>query len=151
MGWIAEVRRYGEERQNLIQLRHSLDDLGRRMSDETAGLKTKSDAFQKAISTYGHEADLILSEIAEMETRQAIIRAQRWRVPIPQRPYGNRGQDTDFWEWSVAHGLYYLTDHGLREVRKMVHDEREMLSRPIITWAALAISVISLIVSALKP
>lgn len=151
MEWFQEIWRYGDERQRLIQLKHQLTDLSEQMRRTTSGLKTRSEAFQSAISEYGYEADLILSEIAEIETGQALRRAEKWRVPIPKRPFSEYGQDTDFWEWSSAHGRYYLTDFGLREVRKMVHDEREMMSRPVLSWAALGISVISLIVAALKP
>lgn len=51
----------------------------------------------------------------------------------------------------IVHGRYYLTEEATRRIRRDVYNEREMLMKPWLTWLAVLISVISLVVSVLKP
>lgn len=151
MDWIRQTLRNNERRQELIQLRYELTRLGTELSEKTSSLKTKSEEFQKLLSEYGFEADIVMSEIEKLETEQMIERAERWKIPVPNRPYGSyEGKDDDFWKRNDLHGVYYLTNEAKQMIRRQVFEEREMLTKPILSWLALFISIISLIISLLK-
>lgn len=150
MGWLGDLKRFRDDRDKLIQLRHQRERHLERLNETTAGLKRNSNDYQIAVSDYFNTVDLVDAEIAKIETAQTLRRAEQWRIPIPQRPY-KRDEDTDFWEWHAVHGRYYLTEEAMRRVRRDVYEEREMWLKPWLSWLAVLISVVSLAVSVLKP
>ncbi|RWL49681.1 hypothetical protein [Mesorhizobium sp.] len=132
MAWVGDLKRYQDDRDTLIKLRHQRDRHLESLNETTAGLKRNSEEYQIAVSDYFSSVDLIDAEIAEIETAQMLRRAEQWRIPTPQRPY-KEAEDTDFWEWHAVHGRYYLTEEATRRIRRDVYNEREMLMKPWLT------------------
>lgn len=152
MDWIKQLLKNNERRQNLIQLKHQLNHLSNEFSARTEGLKIGSDEFQSLAASYGPDADEIISEIEQLETQRMLEKAERWSIAIPQRPYGYHNvADTNFWTKNHTHNAYYLTDEAKQIIRRQVFEEREMLTKPILSWAAIIIAVISLLVAVFKP
>lgn len=152
MDWIKKIHKNNERRYKLIQLKHELNHLSKTFFEQSEGLKTKSDEFQSLFADFGANADFIISEIEQLETQQMLEKAEYWSIAIPQRPYGSSdGMDTHFWKKNYTHHTYYLTDEGKQIIRRQVFEEREMMTKPILSWAAIVIAIISLIVAVFKP
>ncbi len=111
-----------------------------------------AEEWESANSDYFSECDLIQSQIDEIETARIIRRAKAWGVPIPPSPKWSEEPvyDDEYWDWSNIHGKYYLNAKGKALLRREAYTEMEMFYKPWLTWAALAISVISLVFSMLK-
>jgi hypothetical protein len=149
MKFLRILKARADERNDLIQLKHELDALYRRHQQETASLKSDTDEFRNAVFNYACEAGIIIAEIADIETHAMLRRCTYWRVPVPSRPYGDDNEHP-YWEWHSEHGRYYLSDVGLKELRRGIHEEWEMWSKPWLSLTAIAISVFSLAVSLLR-
>lgn len=113
-------------------------------------MKRRSHEYQEAISEFFHDLDEISSEIAEIETKQMLRRAKKWRIPVPPRPFRDK-EISDSWEWHDVHAMFYLKDTAISRIRKEVYQEWEMWSKPWLSWMAILISVTSLAVSVFKP
>lgn len=149
MGWLAEMVKYRDERLELVQLRYAIEDSFARFSEQTAGLRKRSDEYQKLLAEYSHFGDDTYAQISRIETAQAMRRARHWRVPVPQQPLGE-DQESETWEWHSAHGRYYLTDTAISRLRREAYQEWEMWSKPWLSWGAILISVTSLVISVLR-
>ncbi|ANM12458.1 MULTISPECIES: hypothetical protein [unclassified Rhizobium] len=153
MGLVAEILRRRDDRYRLAQLRFDLEDAENefRSKVQEQKLGRGTDAWDRAYFDYDTRREFVYAQIDEIETRNAIERARAWRVPIPQRPISEEPvYDDQYWSWSNPHGRYYLTDEGKLLLRREANIEMEMLFKPWLSWGALAISVISLTISALK-
>jgi hypothetical protein len=124
--------------------------LGERLSDATKGLKTDSDEFRRTLSGFGNDAALVAAEIDAIETRQVLDDAERFRIPVPHRPWNEDEQDADFWEWSTIHRTYYLTSEAKWRIRRHIYEERDMATKPLLSVIALALSFLSVIIALWK-
>ena len=145
MGWLWHLKRNSDDRQKLVQLQGELDDISKQFRTDTDHLKTNSDEYRAALGAYGNDLGLVIAQIRAIETEQMLRKTTRWRVPVPMRPYNM--EETEYWEWHQLHGRYYLTDIGLSRLQREVYHEWEMWSKPWLSWTAIAISVVSLIVA----
>lgn len=149
MGWWGDLLENNTERQAIVQLNYEIQRLSERYTADTANLKFRSNEWQEVFSRFVHEVDTIGASIAQIETEQMIRRAERWRVPIPMRPYGSE-ESTEIWIWHAPHARHYLSNVALSKYRREVYQEWEMWSKPWLSWGAIIISVISLIVAVTK-
>ncbi|TGQ12132.1 MULTISPECIES: hypothetical protein [unclassified Mesorhizobium] len=149
MNWFGDLRQCCVDRKMLTELRLERDRHLQTLHETIDGLKQNSDEYRIAVADYFASVDVVEARMAEIETAQTLRRAEKWRIPTPQRPY-KEDEHTDFWQWHAVHGRYYVTDEAMRRVRREVYEEREMFLKPWLTWFAVLISVISLAVSALK-
>jgi hypothetical protein len=150
MGWLKNLKRFRDERHQLIQLRHGIDRAEQSFREKVEGLKHADEEYQYHLGEFFHELDMLRAEIGEIETAQMQRSASEWRVPIPARPF-RKEEATDLWEWHDPHERYYLSENGLSRLRREVYQEWEMWSKPWLSWAAIAISLFSLAISVLKP
>lgn len=147
-----KLARSRDDRVRLAELEYEIEDLIKafRAEVERRGLKEGTDAYESAYSGFHNDLDLLHAEINQIQTRRLLARAASWLVPIPPRPRAAE-DDTEYWWWCRVHGTHYLTDRGRTHLRREVYQEIDLRYRQVPSWAALAISVISLVVSVLKP
>lgn len=138
----------------MAKLRFDIEALDAKFREEVAAKKLirNSDEWNLVYGEYDNDRDLLQSEIDEIETANSIRRAKAWGVPIPPRPIWSEEPvyDDNYWDWSRVHGKYYLNAEGKALLRREAYAEMEMFYKPWLTWAALAISIISLVFSILK-
>ena len=103
--------------------------------------------YQFAVSEMLAEIDPLQAELDGIETKRRLRRARKWGVPIPDRP--KSGEENDMWKLSAFHE-HVLSEQGHLFLRRETALEREIAQKPLISWAALAISVVSLSISALN-
>lgn len=144
MSWIKELLRDRDERHQLIQLGHEIEKNAQDFRESSAGLKRNSNEYHELISELDNERRLLDAEIAEIETERMLRKAHFWRVPVPRYPMDDSEQD-DNWRWHSVYGRYFLSVKALRDLRREIYQEREMWTRPYLSWTALVISVISLL------
>lgn len=149
MDWLRGWWQQRMDRQKIIQLRHEMNNLHARLNEKLEGLRPRDEEYQYHVADVFSDMDIVQADIAELETKHLQQRASYWRVPIPQRPY-KRQDDNDFWEWHDPHGRYYLSEMGMRYLRKEVHNEWEMWSKPWLSFFALGVSLLSLVISILR-
>lgn len=141
MGWFSDLKEYRDDRHALIQAHHQREAIAKRWREERPANK-RSDEYQKFLSDIAFEDEGVQAEIAEIETRQMLRRAARWRVPIPLRPY-KEDEGNEWWDLHRMHGTYYLTDRGLSHLRREAYQEWEMWTKPWLSIIAVAISMAS--------
>ncbi|MGO7077939.1 hypothetical protein ACCT03_29580 [Rhizobium johnstonii] len=149
MGWLADLKHYRDARDALIQLRHAANRLEEELSEATVGLQAHEEEFQYRLAEYFNNMETVSAEAAEIETDRIRRRAEYWQVPMPMRPYKS-GESNEFWEWHDPHHRYYISDKGHSQLRRDIHQEWEMWWKPWLSWGAVAISVLSLVISILK-
>lgn len=149
MGWLQSFGKSNEERYRLIQLRHEMDRLSNSLRNETKGLQSSSEEFGRLLGDFSNSIDLVVAEISEIETGQMLRRVEQWKIPLEPRPYSDAS--TEAWEWNRIHGRHYLTPLAMSRIRREAYQEWEMMTKPYLAWAAIAISIVSLIVSVFKP
>jgi hypothetical protein len=150
VGWLTELKRDNEAKHQIFQLQCELEDTSKAMQARTAGMKTGSDEYRQTLAEFSNDASLIIAAMKQIQTDRMLDRASRWNVAYPSPPFGT-DDDTDMWAWHPVHGRHYLTDEGLSHLRREVYREWEMWSRPWLSWGAIAISIVSLLVAIFKP
>lgn len=150
MGWIKSISRYRDERDQLIQYRHFREKLESDFKAATENLRPRDEDYQFRVGEFFAELDSVNAEIAEIETAQMKRRAGIWRIPIPGRPREDGAED-EFWTWHDVHGRYYISERGMRQLRRDIHEEWEMWWKPWLSWLALGVSLFSLAISIFKP
>ncbi|MBY5814304.1 hypothetical protein HFN60_01275 [Rhizobium leguminosarum] len=146
---LSKLVRYRDERDTLIGLRQSIDDLRDDLSAKTMGLDPRGEEYQNRLADYFTQMEIETAAIAKIETNRIRRRAENWRVPMPLRPYKPQ-ETTEFWEWHAPHHCYYISDKGHSQLRREIHQEWEMWWKPWLSWLAVAISTVSLAISILK-
>ncbi|MAY61553.1 MAG: hypothetical protein CML29_05020 [Rhizobiales bacterium] len=149
MSLIRNLRRYRDERHRLIQLGYEIEQNEREYREKSAGLKRNSEEYQKLLFDLHGERQLIDAQIAQIETEQVIRKANFWRVPIPRYP-SNEDQRDENWDWHSVYGRHFLSVKAVRDIRREVYEEREMWTRPFLSWGAIVISLVSLAIAFLK-
>ena len=89
----------------------------------------KQDDYQK-IQTLKEERDfeicLIDEEIDEYRTRKLLKKARRLMLSIPQAPRNGESKDENgHWYEGQYTGGRYLTNEGMRALRRAIHQERK--------------------------
>ncbi|MGR9283961.1 hypothetical protein [Rhizobium johnstonii] len=149
MTWFSDMIRDRDERHAILKERQSIEIAEEHFRKVTEGLKPRDDAYQTHLADLFFERDLAFAEISEIETKRARRQADRWRVPLPTRPFKDDEQ-TEFWEWHAPHHRYYISDKGHSQLRREIYQEWEMWWKPWLSWVAVAISLLSLAISFLK-
>ncbi|TBB05136.1 hypothetical protein ELH55_01490 [Rhizobium ruizarguesonis] len=147
MSWLVGLKRYRDERDTLIQLRHDVGHLEDELFESTRGVSAED--YQYRLADYFHQMETLTAAIAEIETNRVRRRADYWRVPMPLRPY-KVGESDEFWEWHDPHQRYYISDKGHSQLRREIHQEWEMWSKPWLSMVAIGISSLSLAISLIK-
>lgn len=150
MEWYSRLKRYRDERHALVQLGHKVDHLRSELGRKTKGIDPRSEDYNGLVSEYFFDLDVLMAEIAHIETVKMIRRAGRWRIPVPQRPLRD-DQEDEYWEWHSQLGRYYLSEKGASRLRREVYQESEMFWKPWLSWCAIAISIVSLGISVFRP
>ena len=153
MAIFKQLRKWSDERIALANANERLEELWSEFVHKQVDRderRISPEAWESYTSYWFAEYSVIQADIAKVETDRAIKRAGQWEVPFPQKPYGT-DEDTEHWKWHPVHATHYLSDEGKMRLRREVYLEMDIRSRPLLTWAALIISVVSLAVSALAP
>ncbi|TXH81188.1 MAG: hypothetical protein E6Q77_08645 [Rhizobium sp.] len=154
MGLISPLLKWRDDRDRLTKLRFDLEDAHDEFQKEITAAKLKhgSEEWERAYAGYDFQCDTIRADIDEIETAALIRRAREWGVPIPPRPFWSEEPvyDDEYWDWSRIHGKYYLSAKGKALLRREAYAEMEMFYKPWLSWAALLISIVSLMFSVLK-
>ena len=114
VGWFEDIKRYRDERHEIIQLRYEIRRLGDEFKKKSEGMKRRSQEFQILLSEYSAEASFSQSRIEELETVQLVRRAIKWGVPIPTRPYQEEKEDDEFWERLIPFVQVYAISRSNR-------------------------------------
>lgn len=150
MEWIRDLIEAGNERRQVDQLRWEMADLDKAYSEERRHpMPCLCEDCRQVAAKYYHERATASATISQIETHRAIIRAGRWQVPLPSKPTST-DEDNEFWHWDSMHREFYLTDAGIAHLRREVFLERDLRTKPWLSWAAIAISLVSLIVVIFK-
>ncbi|GLK86027.1 hypothetical protein [Ancylobacter defluvii] len=140
------IDQWRDDRTRREQLLDELDRLDALYEpDLKAAGRPGSDAYESLAAGLQAESEPYLEELFGIETRQRIRTARRWGVPIPPRPYGHEGDH--YWERS-RYGEWVLTDEGHKHLRRETAVEVETFAKPWLSWIAIIISVVSLVVAA---
>lgn len=150
MEWIKDLRKYQDERYELIQIEYRIDDLGRAHQAVSEEFERNSDDYQKAMSDLAFESEAAHLEKDVIYTKRLLRLAYRWRIPVPSQPYKPENGD-ETWEWNNTYGRYRLSMDAQKNLRRQIYEERQMFITPWTSIVALTISIISLAVSALRP
>lgn len=152
MGLFKRIAVWRDRRHELIQLRHEvtrINDLFRGHVKQH-GFKERTDNWERAYSEFRNEYEFLDAEIDIIETKTALERANRWGAPIPRQPL-EEDENDEYWIWNRIHAQYFLSSHGLREIRHSVSMEMDIFFRPWFSWGAIGISFLALVVSIFKP
>jgi hypothetical protein len=144
-----KLGRWRDERNRISALSYeaqNIRDLHRPLI-ETAKSVSR-DAFGGAIAEMQFELQIPEYEIDRLETSMRLREARRWGVPLPDRP--NSGDSDDYWDYCYSMGDHVLSVKGHKYLRREIANEREIFQKPFLSWAAICISVVSLVVSALN-
>ncbi|NTH50923.1 hypothetical protein G6L09_08045 [Agrobacterium rhizogenes] len=154
MGLISPLLKWRDDRHRLAKLRFDLEDVEDkfRRKLEVESLKRGSEKWEKAYADYANDKDQIYAEIDQLETKNLLKRAKVWNVAIPPRPIPlpEPDRDDNYWDWCDVHGCYYLSDEGKELLRHKAYSEMEMFYKPWLSWMAVGISVLSLIISVFR-
>lgn len=151
MGFIRGIRLWRDSRHEIIQLNHEINGYWAEFHAylEKDGIKEDTPAFESLWAEYRSYREIPEARLAQLQNMLSFRRAQYWEVPLPSRP-GTDAMDNEYWEWNRVHQRHYLSAVGHRFIRHEVALEREIRFRPVLSWAAIFISVCSLFVSLLK-
>lgn len=150
MAVFKRLATWRDQRNAIAQLNYRIDDLSNDFRSEVAerNLKRGTDEYEQAYGSFRNEYDLSAAEVEAIETLKMLSSGRRWGVPVPRSPTDDH-EDNEYWAWNSIHGRHYLSQNGRRYIRHAVAEEMDILFRPYLSWAAIAISIVSLIVSAL--
>lgn len=152
MGLIRQILARRDRRHEIIQLNHEITSLWDEFEQHVAkdSLKGGSDAYESLYSEYRSYVEIPVSKRDQLTTQASVERAHFWGVPLPPQP-DHRQFDNEYWTYDRVLQRLNLTNVGHRYVRHEVALEREIKYRPVLSWAAIVISVGSLFISLLKP
>ncbi|WP_172746536.1 hypothetical protein [Neorhizobium sp. T25_13] len=139
-----------DRRYRLIQLRLEREKAYEDFYTRTKGLNRRSEEYESLDGDHQNAVALLSAEIGRLETLDLLRRAYRWRAPVPGHPVLPETEN-EHWAWNRVIGGYHLTTKGMREVRHAVAAEVDLYYKPWLSWAAIAISFLALIVSVFKP
>lgn len=148
---VKRLNRWNEQRYKLIQLYHERQEIVLGFANDVKGWEPGSDEYEERLSEWTDLFEMKVGEIGKIETDQAIQRAERWRVPYPPAPRNGFVMDDQYWDWNGSLGIYILNLEGHKQIRHAVATEMDIKFRPWLSWGALIVSGVSLVVAVLKP
>ena len=106
-----------------------------------------TDSYEGLVSEMFSQLDALLHELKQIETRHRLRVARYWGVPIP--PWPDSDKKNQHWERS-PYRAWVLSDEGHKHLRREIAVEVEIFAKPWLSWGAVVISVVSLVVAAFK-
>lgn len=151
MGVIKRIKAWRDMRHEIVQLNYQINGYWAEFNAhvETNDLKDGTDEFEALWAEYRSCREIPEARLAQLQNYRSLRRVDYWDVPLPPRPSEDR-VDNEYWEWNRIDQRYYLSSAGHRFIRHEVALERDIKFRPILSWAAIIISVCSLLVTFLK-
>lgn len=146
------IRVWRDRRHALIQLNYEIDGYWKEFSEVVTrqGIRENSEEFYNVYHEYKSYAEIPEGQRDLLLTTTALNRAVRWNAAVPPRATdpitGN-----EFWYWDRTVARQLLTREGHRLIRRAIAEEIEIAYRPVLSWAAIAISFLALVVSLFKP
>lgn len=145
----ARLYRLRDERNRIAELGYEVEHVREMYEKSIAIAKLDSpEKYQQEIAAFWSELDISEQEISKLQTIRLLRRSRRWGVPVPDRPQGT--DENEYWEHCHSVGGHALNVNGQKLLRREIAEEYELYSKPILAWAAIAISVISLVLSVLS-
>ncbi len=92
--------------------------------------KAKGDEYQSLQTEEGSEICPILDEISILKSKRFIQIANRLLVPLPEQ------SNDDFWDKTPYVNRRYLTDRGIWEIKKFIHEEKRQRRERFVVWIA---------------
>jgi len=126
---------------SLERQERELYEKGQREIDAAIKRGLKGDDLRGVEAFALFEAEQINDEISNIESTRLAGKARHWGVPVPPQTDGEN------WRQSSALGTWSLTEIGAMKLRREIAIEVEISQKPWLNWAALAISLGSLMVS----
>lgn len=145
----SRVQRRTQEKAASSQLRHEMQQLTNelRQMEKAQNLKPGAAKYNESLLSLFNAYELVSAKLSAIEHHQAIRRAIRWQVPVPSHKMEGYA---DEWTWHNAHHQYYLNSAGIARIRRECYLEMEMRFKPWLSWIAVCISVVSLLVAIFK-
>jgi hypothetical protein len=145
---IKKLLRWRDERNRLSHLIFEREDAQVKHEKLTKVAKEVSDeAYQYAMAERNTDLSMLDYQSDRLETKRLERKARELGVPIPTRPNGF--DENEHWEMSIA-GDHVLSVKGRMLLRREIALERELAQKPVLSWAAVTLSVLSLTISALN-
>lgn len=139
----ARLGRYRDERYSIVASENEIEHIRNSYKDPLAEAKLVSrEAFARVFFDMNSELEIYEYEIDKIETSQQLRKARKWGVPVPRRP--KLPEDNYYWSYRSFIGDHVLTSEGQMYLRREIAFELELFFRPVLSWAAIIISVISL-------
>ena len=145
MTWLKHLKRYLAERQErnrlLLQLDEAMDEWVRATRDGDIDRRT----YGERVSEAKYAMYAVQTQIDHHQTKALLRLAIGYGLPIPsQIPF--RGNE----DWDLRSGMMILNVDAQMKLRREVALERDIRQKPFLSWAAFAISVVSLCISSLN-
>lgn len=146
MFWWRRLWQWRDDRVELSQHRLALDEIHWQHQPAIDDAMRKSgDDWRRALAERDLEQEFHFDIIDEIETRRRRLTAARLGIPIPEWPKPFEGDEN--WNWNPRLNRHVLTDKGHAHLRREIAFETEILYKPWLSLTAVAISLVSLIVS----
>ena len=145
---LRNIIRWRDERHRIVLAEHEIERVRDRYAPKIAAAKRPPwDTYHQIVSDMFFELELSQSEIDQVQTSRRLREARQFDVPLPPKP--KDGEENDDWRYSQVVG-HVLTDEGHRRLRHEIANERELVRKPRLAWAAIVISSVSLLISLLN-
>ncbi|MER9028192.1 hypothetical protein [Mesorhizobium sp. M0674] len=149
MRW-NDILLWRDERNKLATLREDLDRTERSFEVEirSATEAGSSEILFEIKDRRYFEMRTFEMLIDQIETRRRLRLARRYGVPVPLRP--DVAVDSEYWDWELGLYEHTLSTKGHYLLRREIAAERELVFKPWLSWVAIILSFLSLIIAAAK-
>jgi hypothetical protein len=145
---LKNLMRWRDERLRITSAEHEIERVRELYAPRIAAAKHPPwDTYHQLVSEMFFELELSQSEIDQVQTNRRLREARHLDVPLPPKP--KEGEENEDWRYSQVVG-HVLTEEGHRRLRHEIADERELVRKPRLAWAAIVISSVSLLISLLN-
>ncbi len=125
-------------RLELRKLNKKYDELSKFYAEKEAEAKTTNDR-EMLHAEAGSEIVPILDEIDSLQSKQFCRLAAKLMVPIPDRKY------KEFWRQKQYDYRSILTDKGIWEIKKLIHQEKKERREGFVIWIAVLTGITGII------
>ncbi len=144
--WWDMATRWRDERNRIAELNYKIEEIEKSYEPHLAATKAEDEvAYVGTMMEMRDEIEPYRDEIDLIRTNKALRTAVRFGIVTPLRD-----EAETFWRWSRAYNKSLLTVEGHQLLRREFALESELSYRPILSWGAFGISLISLAVAMLK-
>ena len=105
----------------------------------------EGDLLEADASDNAHDVFLYSDLMNRLETNRRVRSAWRFGVPLPKKPKKYEGSFE--WDWCPSLNEHQLTQEGHKLLRREIAIERELRHKPWLSWGAILIAGLSLLVS----